>query len=140
MSKVIVYTNGNGNISVCSPSGEIPIEEVLIKDCPIGSIIIDESDLPTDTDFFNAWRLSGSKITIDFDTAVSYQNQLLNALSRGEAEHRIINVNAGILNKLSDSDWLLLLSTARSNISSATTLQQLRDAVVPIEQAIIANK
>lgn len=140
MSQVIVYTNPQGNVSVCTPSGEIPIEEVLIKDCPPGATIVEHSELPSDVDFFNAWRLQGSVITIDFPAAAAYQDALLNALSRSEAEHRILNVNAGIANKLSDADWLAMLSLARENISSASLLAQLRDAVLPVTQAIQDNR
>jgi len=55
MAQVIIYTNENGNVSVCYPTGELPIEEVLVKDCPEGAIIIDESSLPVDNEYFNAW-------------------------------------------------------------------------------------
>ena len=61
MTQVIVYTNENGNVSVCYPSGELPIEDVLEKDCPEGAIIIDADTLPQDDGvFFNAWRLVGA--------------------------------------------------------------------------------
>ena len=47
MSQVIVYTNlEKGNICVCIPSGELPIEVVQAKDTPEGSIIIDKEILP----------------------------------------------------------------------------------------------
>lgn len=61
--KVIVYTNKNGNISVCTPSGELSIEEVLIKDCPEGAIIVDDSTLPSDS--FDAWELVNGKVMIN---------------------------------------------------------------------------
>ena len=32
MSQVIVYTSSEGNLCVCHPTGELPIEEVLVKD------------------------------------------------------------------------------------------------------------
>jgi hypothetical protein len=40
MSQVIIYTNDNGGVSVCVPTGELPIEQVLTKDCPAGAIIV----------------------------------------------------------------------------------------------------
>jgi hypothetical protein len=69
--KVIIYTNNNGNVSVCYPTGELPIEEVLVKDCPEGSIIIDSSELLNEhNDFFNAWKLdSDNKLFVDIDKA-----------------------------------------------------------------------
>ena len=63
MSKVIVFTNENGNVSVCYPTGELSIEETQIKDTPIGSIIIDDSELPTDS--FDAWELIDGKVVVN---------------------------------------------------------------------------
>lgn len=57
MSQVIIYSN-NGGVAVCYPTGEIPIEQVLVKDCPSGAVIVDQSSLPmADMDFFNAWEM-----------------------------------------------------------------------------------
>ena len=69
--KVIVYTNSNGNISVCYPTGEIPIEDVLKKDCPKGAFIIDSSELPEEhNEFFNAWKLdNNNKVFVDINKA-----------------------------------------------------------------------
>ena len=65
MAQIIIYTNDNGNVSVCTPTGEIPIEDVLVKDCPVGAIIIDDSELPTDNEFFNAWELVDGKVVVN---------------------------------------------------------------------------
>jgi hypothetical protein len=65
MTQVIIYTNSNGNVSVCIPTGELSIEEVLIKDCPAGSIIVDESELPQNDEYFNAWELVNGKVIIN---------------------------------------------------------------------------
>ena len=65
MAQVIIYTNSNGGVSVCIPTGELPIDEVLAKDCPAGSIIVNVADLPTDNEFFNAWELVDGKVTIN---------------------------------------------------------------------------
>ena len=68
--QVIIYTNESGGVSVCSPTGEIPIEEVKTKDTPSGSIIVDSSVLPeSDNDFFNAWQLNGSAVSVNLDKA-----------------------------------------------------------------------
>ena len=32
MAQVIVFTNDTGYLSVCTPTGDLPIEEVLVKD------------------------------------------------------------------------------------------------------------
>ena len=73
MSKVIVYTNLNGNVSVCIPTQECidshGIEWVKTKDTPEHSIIIDSSQLPSDNIFFDAWELNGETININFNKA-----------------------------------------------------------------------
>ena len=70
MSKVIIFTNENGNVSVCVPTGELPIEAVLAKDCPSHAIIVDASELPeADNDFFNSWELSGGVVSVNIDKA-----------------------------------------------------------------------
>jgi len=68
MAQVIIYTNENGGVSVCVPTGELPIEQVLAKDCPEGAIIVDSDTLPNN-DFFNAWELNDTTVTVNFDKA-----------------------------------------------------------------------
>jgi hypothetical protein len=64
MAQVIIYEQ-NGQVAVCIPSGELPIEEVLAKDAPSHAIIIDDSKLPTDNEFFNAWELVDGKVVVN---------------------------------------------------------------------------
>jgi hypothetical protein len=65
MAQVIIYTNENGGVSVCTPTGELPIEQVLAKDCPVGAIIVDDSTLPTDNEYFNAWELVNGTVVVN---------------------------------------------------------------------------
>jgi hypothetical protein len=65
MAQVIIYTNDNGGVSVCIPTGELSIEEVLAKDCPNGAIIVDSDSLPTDNEFFNAWELVDGQVVVN---------------------------------------------------------------------------
>lgn len=68
--KVIIYTNENGNVDVCIPTGELTIEEVQAKDTPAGSIIVDHEDLPNEDDvFFDAWVLNGNIVSVDIAKA-----------------------------------------------------------------------
>jgi hypothetical protein len=68
--KIIIYTNTTGNVSVTTPTGEISIEEVLSKDCPDHAVIVDDSELPKEhNDFFNAWEIVNSKVTVNIDKA-----------------------------------------------------------------------
>jgi hypothetical protein len=139
--KVIIYTNSNNGVSVCVPTGEIPIEAVLAKDCPQGAIIVDDSVLPqADNDFFDAWELNNGTVSVNLDKAKTIATNNLNATAKAEVNHRTTNTGIGIDNKLSDADWLSALNTARTAISSATSTQNLRDAVKPINDAITANK
>jgi hypothetical protein len=65
MANIIVFPNQDGGVSVCYPSNEISIEEVLAKDCPEGSIIIDALDLPTENEYFDAWELVDGKVLVN---------------------------------------------------------------------------
>lgn len=70
MTKVIIFSNENGGVSTCIPTGEISIEAVLAKDCPAGALIVDASTLPNDdSDFYNAWELANGVVTVNLDKA-----------------------------------------------------------------------
>lgn len=64
MAQIIIYEQNN-QVAVCIPSGELPIEEVLAKDAPSHAIIIDDSELPTEQEFFNAWELVDGKVVVN---------------------------------------------------------------------------
>lgn len=67
MSQVIIYTNFNGGISVCVSTGELPINEVLAKDCPLDAIIVEDSELPQgdNAKYFDAWELINGKVIVN---------------------------------------------------------------------------
>jgi hypothetical protein len=70
MAQVIIFTNDNGGVSVCRPTGELDINAVKAKDTPSNSIIVDTSELPeADNDFFNAWELADGVVTVNLDKA-----------------------------------------------------------------------
>lgn len=69
MTQAIIFTNDNGGVSVCIPTGEISIQEVQTKDTPVGSLIVNTSDLPTDNDFFDAWELANGVVTVSLAKA-----------------------------------------------------------------------
>jgi hypothetical protein len=70
MAQVIIYQNENGGVSVCTPTGELSIEDVLAKDCPDHAIIVDHDSLPTnDYDYFDAWKLVNGVVVVDLATA-----------------------------------------------------------------------
>ena len=77
MSQVIIYTNSNGGVSVCVPTNELSINEVLEKDCPTNAIIIDSSALPQgdDANYFDAWVLNNGVVTVDANKKAAIQAQ-----------------------------------------------------------------
>ena len=78
MSQAIIFTNDNGGVSVCFPTGELPIEQVQAKDTPAGSIIVNISDLPNQhNDFFDAWELNGTTVTVNKSKAVEITKKRL---------------------------------------------------------------
>jgi hypothetical protein len=80
MTQVIIFTNNNGGVSVCIPTGEMDIEAVKAKDTPSHSIIVDSADLPqADNDFFNAWELNGGVVTINLTKAKAITKDRLRA-------------------------------------------------------------
>ena len=69
---VIIFTNQDGGVSVCVPTGEIPVEAVQSKDIPVGvqSHIVDQDSLPNEhNDFFNAWEQINGAVTVNMDKA-----------------------------------------------------------------------
>jgi len=60
MTKLIIYPNDNGGVSILTPAPEcgLTIEEIAAKDVPVGKPykIVDGSDIPTDRTFRNAWE------------------------------------------------------------------------------------
>jgi hypothetical protein len=127
MTQTIVYTNENGNVSVCAPTGEVPIEDVLKKDCPEGAIIIDIDSLPqNDNDFFNAWRLNNGTVSVDIEIARSIQLAKFNAEAAEESVMRRNNTDIGISNAISDADFFAMLNAKREAIAAATSTAELR--------------
>jgi hypothetical protein len=82
MKNVIIYTNDNGGVSVCVPTGELSIEAVQGKDIPAGvqSFIVAAESLPEeDGDFFDAWEQSRGIVTVNLDKAKAITKNRLRA-------------------------------------------------------------
>ena len=70
MAQVIIFTNENGGVSVCYPTGELSVEETKTKDTPDHSIIVEDTDLPqADNDFFDAWELADGVVLVNLTKA-----------------------------------------------------------------------
>ena len=78
--QVIVYSQNNGQVTVCYPTGELPIEEVLSRDCPEGAVIVENNSLPNEHDsFFDAWELNGTTVTVNLAKAKAITKDRLRA-------------------------------------------------------------
>jgi len=127
MSQVIIHTNENGNVSVTVPTGELPINEVLAKDCPANAIIVDENTLPQGADsvFFDAWELNGSTVTVNFEKAKAIKLAQFNAKAVEKAQKRQLNTLADLENTPDDATWSASLTAGRTAIANATTTAEL---------------
>jgi hypothetical protein len=58
MSKVIIYKQTNNILAIVYPAGHMLIEEIARKDVPAGVpyLIINISDLPQETEYYDAWE------------------------------------------------------------------------------------
>jgi len=81
MANVIIFSNANNGVSVCVPTGELPIEAVLAKDAPSGAIIVDDSTLPQGDGalFFDAWELANGSVSVNLDKAKAMTKTRLRA-------------------------------------------------------------
>jgi len=134
MSQVVIYQNSTGSVSVCVPTGELPINEVLAKDCPAGAIIVDDSTLPqgADAQFFDAWVLNGSTVSVNFTKAQADKLAQFNAAAVQVAQARQLNTLADIANAVSDADFSAELTAGRAAIAAATTTAQLVAIANPV--------
>jgi hypothetical protein len=134
MSQVIVYTNAEGNVCVCIPTGEVDIQTVLTKDCPPEAIIIDDSTLPQgiDNQFFDAWELNGSTVTVNLTKAKAIKLAQFNSSAMQVAQKRQLNTLSGIANDKTDSEFLNELADGRTAIANAQTTAELALITNPI--------
>lgn len=76
MTQVIIFCQPNGRVAICIPAPDsgLTIEEVAEKDVPQGCEyeIIDESEIPKNSMFFDAWTYS-MPISIDVPGAHEIQ-------------------------------------------------------------------
>jgi hypothetical protein len=131
MTQAIIFTNKNGNVSVCYPTGELPIEEVQAKDTPEGSIIVDHDDLPNEhNDFFNAWRLVDNKVSVNLAAAKEITKTRLRIerepllAAQDVAFQRALEAGADTTAIVAEKQRLRDIP---SLADSCTTLDQLRD-------------
>jgi hypothetical protein len=72
MTQAIIFTNDNGGVSTCIPTGEISIDAVMEKDVPKGkgARIVNIVDLPNQyNDFYDAWEMDATSVTVNLAKA-----------------------------------------------------------------------
>lgn len=79
--QVIIFKNDQGGVSTCVPTGEISIDAVLNKDVPAGrgARIVNYTDLPRDNDFYDAWEMDDTTVTVNMDKAKALTKDRLRA-------------------------------------------------------------
>jgi hypothetical protein len=81
MTQAIIFTNDNGGVSTCIPTGEISIDAVMTKDVPAGrgARIVNLTDLPRDNDFYDAWEMDATSVTVNLAKAKEITKKRLRA-------------------------------------------------------------
>ena len=128
--QVIIHENSNGGVSVTVPTGELSIEAVKTKDTPSGSIIVDSDTLPnSDNDFFDAWELSGSTVSVNISKAKEITKKRLRAerepllAAQDVLFQRALETSADTTAIVAEKQRLRDITT---QVDSATTTAQLR--------------
>jgi len=119
MSKII-YTNSDGTVSVIHPTGNV---NDAVKDVPSGLSyeIVEDSAIPTDRSFRNAWKQNSK--TIETDIAKAREIHKTNI--RNAREPKLIEL---------DIEFQKALETSSSTTDIVSKKQALRDA--PADSAI----
>ena len=134
MANVIIFSNENGGVSVCIPTGELDINAVKAKDTPSHSIIVQDSELPqADNDFFNAWELANGVVTVNLDKA----KEITKARLRAEREpllaaqdvlfQRALETGADTTAIVAEKQRLRDIT---NSVDTATTTEELRNLKV----------
>ena len=119
--------NTNDGLAITIPTGELPIEQVLAKDCPAGAVIVDT--LPAERDFRNAWELSGTDITVNFAKAQEITKDRLRAErtplleAQDVAFQRALESGADTSAIVAEKNRLRAITDL---VDTATTLEQLK--------------
>tara|TARA_R100001443_G_scaffold36699_1_gene50540 strand:+ start:2273 stop:2704 length:432 start_codon:yes stop_codon:yes gene_type:complete len=119
MSKII-YTNSDGSVSIIHPTGDV---NNAIKDVPSGLSyeIVEDSAIPTDRSFRNAWKQNSKTIETDMAKAKEiHKTNIRNARTPKLAEL--------------DIEFQKALETSASTTDIVSKKQALRDA--PADSAI----
>jgi len=122
----IIYTNSDGTVAILQPilteinpntGNPFTIEEIAAKDVPSGTSyeIVDDSQIPTDRSFRDAWKQNGKTIETDMTKAKEiHKTNIRNARTPKLAEL--------------DIEFQKALETSSDTTSIIAAKQALRDA------------
>jgi hypothetical protein len=132
MTQAIIFTNDNGGVSTCIPTGEISIEAVMEKDVPKGkgARIVNIVDLPNQhNDFYDAWEMDDTSVTVNLDKAKEITKARLRAERAPLLEAQDVLFQRA-LESSADTTAIVAeknrLRDITSLADSATTLEELR--------------
>jgi hypothetical protein len=130
MSQAIIFTNDNGGVSTCTPTGEISIDAVMEKDVPKGrgARIVNIVDLPNQhNDFYDAWEMDDTSVTVNFAKAVEITKNRLRSERAPLLEAQDVLFQRA-LESNADTTAIVAEKERLRNITNitATTLDELR--------------
>jgi hypothetical protein len=129
MTQAIIHKNEFGGVTLTWPTGELPIEQVLVKDCPPSAVIVDADTLPQNHDFFNAWEMNGNGVQVNLDKAKELTRQRLRIerapllAAQDIAFQRAIEISADTAPIVAEKQRLRDLTKL---VDAAATLDELR--------------
>lgn len=129
--QAIIFTNDNGGVSTCIPTGEISIEAVMDKDVPKGkgARIVNLADLPRDNDFYDAWEMDDTSVTVNLAKAKEITKNRLRAERKPLLEAQDVAFQRA-LETGADTSAIVAEKNRLRDITkladSATTLDELR--------------
>ena len=80
MAQRILYQNDEGGTSIIVPgNNELTIEQIAQKDVPAGKtcIIVDDSVIPSDRHFRDAWEINANNIAVNMTKALEIQKDII---------------------------------------------------------------
>lgn len=143
MNNVIVFKNDNGGVSVCIPTGELPIEEVLAKDVPQGrdARIVDSAELPEKHNlFFNAWEMDSQSVYVNMDKAKAIGHDMRR--EERAKEFAPLDIQATIPAKAEEAEAARQVirdkyAVIQQEIDAATTPEEIKVALGLAEPVVI---
>jgi len=130
MNNVIIFTDSDGNLAICVPTGELPIEEVQVKDIPAGiqSYIVSKDSLPqSDFDFRNAWEQVNGNVTVNINKAREITKSRLRIARQPLLEAQDVAFQRALESNLNTSGIVAEKQRLRDITLLADTAQSLED-------------